>query len=143
MRTTATFYRSDQAAIGVTIAGITIDNESWDILEDGDNEVDTLKVFPGGMASGLDLGGIPKPGDLTVGRLWSSILIPKYKEIYNEAGQAAVTVTYSVLERNKSTMGVVFTQNGTLGTVKKTNYKAGTAEEAFVMIKVGLNAQIV
>lgn len=138
----AKFYRSDQHSIGVQIAGITIDNESWDAFEDGDAEVENLKIAPGGMANYIDLGGIPKPGNIMVARLWSDVMIRAYKEIYNAAGQAAVTVTCSVLEANKSAMGVVFTQNGTLGTVKKQNYKAGTAEEAYVTITVGPTGQM-
>lgn len=136
-------YRSDQASIGVTVAGIPIDNESWDVLDAGDAEVDNLKVAPGGMAPYLDLGGIPKPSNLTVARLWSDTLIVVFKQLYNVAGQAPVTVTYTVLEPNRTASALPpLTYTGTLGTVTRPNYKAGASEEAMLQITVGLNAQI-
>jgi hypothetical protein len=136
------YFRSDQAAIHVSIEGVTLDGISWDVMEAGDNTVEGLVVHPGGMAEQVALGGIPKRSPLTVARLWSDTLIAVFKQIDSLAGQAAVTASYVVLNANKTATSNVETYTGVLGTVTRPNYKAGESTDAMLQIAVDLNGAL-
>jgi len=136
------FYRSDQTAIGVTVQGVTIDNVSWDVLEGGENTVDDIMLLPGGMAPQIAKGGIPKRSPVTVKRLWSEALILKYKELDAVAGNAEVTVTYTVLTPQKTPAFSPISYTGVLGTVSRPNYDATKSEPAYLTIMVGLNGEV-
>lgn len=136
------FYRSDQASIAVTVAGLTIDNVSWDVLEGGDNTVEGLSILLGGMAPQRALGGIPKRSPVTVKRTWSDTLINVYKELDALSGQAAVTVSYTVLSANKTAAFAPITYTGILGTTTRPNYAAATSEQAFLQIMVDTDGEI-
>jgi hypothetical protein len=139
---TAVIYRSDQASIGVTVAGITLDNLSWDVLEGGENTVEGLAVLPGGMAPQRALGGIPKRSPVTVKRLWSEALITQYKLLDSVAGQASVKISYTVLGTNRTPAFVPISYTGTLGTVSRPNYDAMKAEAAYLTIMVELEGEL-
>lgn len=139
----ATYFRSDQAVIHVTVAGVNLDSESWDVMEAGDIKADSLAVFPGGMAPQVELGGLPKRGELTVSRLWSDILIAQFKALDAVAGFAAVTASYAVLKPNReTTSNPPITYRGVLLSVERPNYKSSTAEEALLKLTVGLHGQL-
>ncbi len=134
------YFRSDQASIGVSVAGITIDNLSWDVLEGGDQTVEGMTVLPGGMQPQVALGGIPKRSPITVKRLWSEPTIIAYKALDAVAGNAAVTITYTVLSTNREEIpGFVRTYTGVLGTVTRPNYDAMKSEAAYLTIVAELN----
>lgn len=136
------YFRSDQSSIGVTVEGVTIDNASWDVLEGGENTVDEVTLLPGGMAPQVAKGGIPKRSTATVKRLWSEPLILKYKELDAVAGNAAVTITYTVLNTNKTPAYAPITYTGVLGTVTRPNYDATKSEAAYLQIMVALNGEL-
>jgi hypothetical protein len=139
----STIYRSDQALITVTITpSIGLDLGSWDVFEGGDNTVDDLTVLPGGMAPQVALGGIPKRSPVTVKRLWSSALIPIFKALDAQAGQAAVTVGYTVLSTSKEPAYPAVSYTGILGTVTRPNYDAMKSEAAYLQISVALNGEL-
>lgn len=136
----ATYFRSDQASIGVTVSGIILDNLSWDVLEGGEQSVDGVTVLPGGMAPQVPLGGIPKRATATVKRLWAESLVVQYKALDEVAGNAAVTVTYQVLGTNKApARGIApITYTGVLANVMRPNYDAMKSEAAYLEITVDL-----
>ena len=135
-------YRSDQASIGVTVAGVTLDNLSWDVLEGGENTVEGITVLPGGMAPQKALGGIPKRSPLTIKRLWSEALILQYKALDAVAGQAIVNVSYTVLKTNKTPAYSPISYTGVLGTVSRPNYDAMKSEAAYLQIMVDLEGEL-
>ena len=136
------FIRSDQAVIHVKVAGVTLDTEPWSSLEGGDNTPEMVQAYPGGMKPLVSLGGFPKPTPLTVTRPWEEALIKPYKQLYKNAGQAEAEVSYQALNAEKKPYGEVVTYTGTLGTVTRPNYKAGTSEEAKLTITVDLHGEI-
>ena len=138
------YYRSDQTAIAVTVAGINLDKESWDVLEGGENTVEGITLLPGGMAPQVAKGGIPKRSPITVKRLWSESLILVYKELDEVAGNAEVKVTYTVLGTNKVAAAGLpqFTYTGVLGTVSRPNYDAMKSEAAYLSIMCDLNGAL-
>ncbi len=131
-----TYYRSDQASIGVEVSGVTLDHESWDVLEGGEATVEGVQLLPGGMAPMIAKGGIPKRSPLTVKRLWSEALIKIFGQLDGVSGTAAVTVKYTVLNSRVSATPHVITYTGVLGSVSRPNYEASKAEAAFLMITV-------
>lgn len=135
-------FRSDQVAIHVTVEGVALDNESWDVFEGGEVKVDNLAVFPGGMLPQRALGGIPKWEPVTIDRLWSDTLIGLYKELANKAGNTGMEASYTVLEPNGVATPQVFSYKGVLLDVTRPNYKAGTSEEAMLKLTMGLNAGV-
>ena len=141
----AKFYRSDQARIDVRVSGITIDTESWDVLEGGDRTAEDLTIFPGGMKPQVPLGGIAKRAPVKVQRAWSSVLIPAFKALDEAAGSTEAEATYTVLEANGSKAEIAgnpITYKGVLLKVERPNYKAGTSEVPFLTVDLGLNGTI-
>lgn len=132
-------FRSDQASIGVTVTGVNLGNESWDVLEGGAQEVEVVMVLPGGMEPQVALGGIPKRSVLTVKKLWSESMINEFQLLDSVAGNAFTTVTYTVLGVNHKPAFPAYTYTGVLGTVTRPNYDAMKSEAAYLEISVGLN----
>lgn len=138
----AVYFRSDQASIGVTVEGVSLGNESWDVLEGADNAVDVITLLPGGMAPQVAKGGIPKRSNGTVKRLWSESLILQYKALDAVAGNANITVTYTVLNTNKTPAFAPITYTGVIGTVSRPNYDATKSEAAYLTVEFGLNGEV-
>lgn len=138
----AVYYRSDQARIGVEVTGLTLDKESWDVLEGGDQVVEGVTLLPGGMAPQVARGGIPKRSAITVKRLWSESLINLYKKLDESAGNAPITVTYTVLNNRNSATTFTITYTGVLENVSRPNYDATKAEAAYLTITAQLEGGI-
>ncbi len=128
------YLRSDQTIVHVSIPGVPLDNESWDVMDGGDNDVQALKVYPGGSKPGVSLGGIPKRAPVTVERLWSDTMIGLFKQIDSVAGSASMTVTYANRNADGSVGSIIDTYTGTVGTVSRPKYKSGTSEEVFLKV---------
>jgi len=135
-------YRTDQASIGVTVAGITLPEGSWDVLEGAENMVEGVSVLPGGMAPQRALGGIPKRGPATVKRLWSEPLVIIFKQLDALAGYGDIIITYTVLNRNKTATIFTETYTGVMGTVSRPNYEAKTSEPAYLTIEAELDGEL-
>jgi hypothetical protein len=137
-----TLYRTDQASIGVTVAGVALPNESWDVLEGAENTVEGITVLPGGMAPQRALGGIPKRGPATVKKLWSESLIVLFKQLDGLAGQGLITITYTVLNANRTATAFTETYTGVMGTVSRPNYDAKTSEPAYLTVMADLDGEL-
>jgi hypothetical protein len=134
-------YRSDQGSIGLTVAGVTLDNVSWDSFEGGDNTVEGQTYLPGGQRPQRSLGGTPKRSPITMKRIWSDTLINVYKQLDALAGSAVVTATYTVT-RAGIPVAAPITYTGTLGTVTRPNYGSETPEKAFLQIIIDPDGEI-
>lgn len=137
-----TYIRSDQAQILVEVSGVTLDKESWSIMEGGDQTAESAQAFPGGQKPLIALGGFPKRSTITVQRPWTDVLYGAYKTLDGKVGQATVTVAYQNQNSNREPIGTPITYTGVLQSVSRPNYKAGTSEEAKLMITVDPNGEI-
>jgi hypothetical protein len=136
------YYRSDQAAIHVKFAAITIDDESWSVLDGGDNVAPNKVVHPGGMAPTVALGGIPIRSDITVERAWSDLLFGAYKALDAASGIEPIEVGYVILNGPGKPQGTVFTYTGVLLSASRPGYKAGESNDAMLKLTVGPNGPI-
>ncbi|HTG23806.1 MAG TPA: hypothetical protein VK681_27480 [Reyranella sp.] len=132
-------FRSDQVSIGVTVAGMSLPNESWDVLEGAEKTVEGLTVMPGGQLPQRALGGIAKRGPATVKKLWSAPILLVYKELEETAGQALITITYSVKPSAKASAVFSETYTGITGTVSRPNYDAEKSEVAYMTLMADLD----
>ncbi len=137
-----TYFRSDQAQINVFIQNVALDNESWGLMEGGDNVAEEATAFPGGMKPQVALGGFPKRSSLTISRPWSDALIGLYKAMDARVGLSKVTASYQVLNANKEPFGTPITYTGVLTSAVRPNYKAGTSEEAHLQITVATDGEV-
>ena len=138
----AVYYKSNQALIHVSVTGVSLDKESWDMLEGSDPVADSNPAFPGGMADQVELGGLPKWSTGTVERLWSETLAAAYKELTGAAGSAPIEVSYVQLGANKAGTGTVFTYTGVLLGVERPKYKANESTEAYLKLTFGPNGKV-
>jgi hypothetical protein len=137
------YFRTDQARIQVSIAGVSLDNVSWDKMEGGDNVAPSTNYPPGGMQPSVELGGVPKRNPVTVERIWSDTLIAAYKAMDNGAGKLPVTASYTVLDRNGNPVpGSTISYTGVLLETARPNYDSSSSSEAMLKITVGLNGPI-
>ncbi len=136
------FYRSDQWAIHVEVSGVSLDKESWDMLEGGDPVAEETTVFPGGMQPQVALGGIPKWTPLTVERAWSEALGAVYKSLAGASGNGVATVSAVQLNNAKQPTGQVYTYTGVLTSCERPKYKATESVEALLKITVGINGAV-
>jgi|ERR1700683_619735 len=136
-------YRSDQVSIHVSIAGLSLDAESWDMVEGGDIAAEEVIVFPGAMQEQIALGGISKRSPITVERLWSEAMVTAYKAMERSVViAAAVTASYTLLGPEQASTGNVFTYTGVAAGVMRPNYKSGASEEVRLQLKISPNGPI-
>jgi hypothetical protein len=131
------YYRSDEASIHVGIAGVTIDDESWDMLDGFDLAAENKEIFPGGGPQ-VSLGGIPKRSTGTVERDWSDTLFTVFKTLENSINNL-VTVSYVINEAPGKPQGTVFTYTGPLLSATRPGYKSGETGDAMLKLLVGAN----
>lgn len=136
------FFRSDQAAIHVSVAGVPLDNVVWDTFEGGDNAAEDVSYLPGGMAPQINLGGLPKRSDIKVTRIWSDALVRAYKQLDQAVGRSTATVTYTVLDAAGASTGEQVTYTGVLKMVTRPNYESNTSKEAMLELTIGANEVI-
>jgi hypothetical protein len=135
--------RSDQVALHVSVAGVPLDSEVWDMLEGGEIANEEVIVYPGAMQEQIALGGVSKRSPITVERLWSEAMIANYKALERACVvAAAVTVSYTLLGPEQASTGFVFTYTGVASGVTRPNYKAGQSEEAKIQLKISPNGPI-
>lgn len=132
------YYRSDEASIHVVFAALTIDDESWGVLDGFDLVAANKTIFPGGSQPQVSLGGVPKRSDGTVERDWSDTLFPVFTKL-EAAINTLVTVSYVIDEAPGKPQGTVFTYTGPLLSVSRPGYKAGESNDAMLKITVGAN----
>lgn len=136
----ARIFRSDQIALHVTVAGVPLDSEVWDMLEGGEITNEEVIVYPGAMQEQIALGGVAKRSPIMVERLWSETMIASYKALERACVvAAAVTVSYALLEPDQAASDLVFTYTGVAAGLTRPNYKSGTSEEARLQLKVSPN----
>ncbi len=131
------YYRSDQAAVHVKFAAIAVDDESWNVLDGGDNVAPNKVIHPGGMQPPVSLGGVPIRSEITVERDWSDALFQLYKELDAVAGNEPVEVGYVVLNSPGRPQGTIFGYSGVLLSASRPNYKAGESADALLKITIG------
>jgi hypothetical protein len=134
-----TIYRTDQVSIGVTVAGVTLPNEPWDVLQGAGRTVKGVTALPGGQLPQRALGGIQERGPATLKKLWTATMLPVFKELEQTAGQAPITISYTV----KATMTgpAIFSQTytGVTGDVSRPDYDAKTSEPAYMTLMADLD----
>lgn len=136
-------YRSDMGHISVSVAGVTIDNVSWDSMEGGDITVDSQNYNPGGMVPAVSLGGKRSRSTLTIERVYSDTLVGAYIALDNAAGIAAVTASFQTLAADhKTPVGNPITYTGTLGTVTRPKYDSTSSSPQMLQIVVDCNEAI-
>lgn len=132
------YYRSDQAEIHATFEDFTVDDESWDVLDGGDNVAPNHIVHPGGMADMVSTGGVPIRSEITLERNWSDVMINAYKFFDANAGNLVVpAISYVVLNGPGKPQGVVFTWSGILLSASRPGYKAGESNDAMLKLTIG------
>jgi hypothetical protein len=132
-------YRTDQASIGVTVPGINMPNESWDVLEGGSRTVEGLTVNPGGGLPQRALGGIAKRGPATIKKLWTPTIFLVFKELEEAAGFTPIVITYSVKLNMNAPAVFTETYTGIIGNVERPGYDAAKSEPAYMMIACDLD----
>lgn len=132
-------YTSSQALIAVHFTGVTIDNEPWELWEDGQKKAEGLKAFPGGMKDGIELGSTPTREPLKLGRKWCDPLISAYKTLEGLVGFGEMEASRTTLNASKMPVGSPITLTGIILEVGQVLYKAGPSEELMLMITMGPN----
>jgi hypothetical protein len=130
-------YTSSQALIAVNFTGVVIDNEPWELWEDGQKKAESLKAFPGGMKDGFELGSTPTREPLKVGRKWSDPLIGAYKTLETLVGFGKAEASRTTLNASKLPVGSPITLSGIVLEVGQVMYKAGPSEELMLMVTIG------
>jgi hypothetical protein len=132
-------YRTDQAALGVTVPGINMPNESWDILEGGERTVEGLVVNPGGGLPQRALGGIAKRGPATIKKLWTPTIFLVFRELEEGAGFTPIVITYSVKLNVNAPAVFADTYTGIIGNVERPPYDADKSEKAYLTVTCDLD----
>lgn len=132
-------YTSSQALITVNFQGVTIDNEPWELWEDGQKKAESLKAFPGGMKDGVELGSTPTREPLKLGRKWCDPLIAAYKSLEALIGFGPMEASRTTLNASKQPVGPPITLTGIVLEVGPVMYKAGPSEELMLMVTMGTN----
>jgi hypothetical protein len=129
-------YRSDQALIQVSVAGILSDTVAWDSFSGGDTGGTTTNRQPGGMGSAYAMGGPQTRNPITLGRIWSDVLFNVYKQLDQATNRARVTVKVTTLDANGRTTGPTTTYSGVLATVTRPEYDSSSSGEGRLQITV-------
>jgi len=138
-----TLYRSDQARIQVQVAGVQLDNVSWDKLDGGDNVAPSTQHLPGGMQPAIEMGGIARRNQMTVERAWSDLLIGAYRALDNGSGRLRTTVTYTVLDANANPVaGSTLTYTGVVLETRRPGYDSSSSSPAMLVLTIGLDGPI-
>lgn len=138
----ATYYRTDNARIQVSVTGIVLDSVSWDMMDGGEIVAETTNYNPGGMEPAVELGGLSKRSDMTVERIWSDALIAVYKQLDNACGETAGSIGYTVLAKGVTVPGSAVTYTGVLKGVARPGYNSSSSAEAKLVLTFGLNRNL-
>jgi hypothetical protein len=135
-------YTSSQALIAVSFVGLTIDNKPWELWEDGEKKAEGLKVWPGGMVDGEELGSTPTREPLKLGRKWDDMLIAAYKSLDAICGFGEMEASRTTLNAAKQPVGAPITLSGRVLEVGQVMYKSGPSEELMLMVTMGPNVAL-
>lgn len=125
------------------VAGVTIDNNSWESFEGADITPEMQNYNPGGMAPAIALGGLRKRSTATIKRIWSDAMIGAFQALDAAAGIANVTCSFQTLAADhKTPVGNPITYTGVLGSVTRPTYDSVTSAPAFLTITVDMNEAI-
>jgi hypothetical protein len=131
-------YRSDQALVVVNFFTVVIDNEPWDLFDNGEDlKTAGLKVYPGGMKDAVELGGTPEPEPIKVARKWCDPLIAAYKPLRALVGNGPAEVSITTKNAARQNIGETDTYTGIVLGVKRATYKAGPSEEIMLEVTIG------
>lgn len=135
-------YRSDQVGLGVSIAGLSLPNQPWDVLEGAEGTVEgSLVVHPGGQLPQRALGGIAARGPATIKKLWSAAWLNAFKEVEAVRGSGLITITYTVKATAASPAAFSIVYTGVVGEVARPNYEAGKTEAAYLTVHADLDGE--
>jgi len=124
----------------VSVAGVAIDNLSWDKFSGGEVLVDSQMHSPGGMQPTIALGGRRSRSPAVIERIYSDVLAAAYVALDNAAGRAAVTCSIQYLAPDRKTaIGAPITYTGILGPVKRPDYDSMTSTPGMLSVTVDLN----
>lgn len=138
-----TYYRTDQSAVYVSVAGVALDNASWSVIEGGDNVATSVQIRPGGMSPQVELGGMSQRSTLTVKRPWSDSMFAVYKQLDNGAGKLSVTLVYQLLDANGNAVpNATISYTGILLSAARPNYDSESNTKADLVITVGPHGPI-
>lgn len=135
-------YRSDQAAVHVTVTGVALDNIVWDTFAGGDNTASSTNYPPGGMQPSIELGGVPTRSPITVTRAWSDALIGVYKALDQASGRTPGAISITTLDATGRPVGVTTTYTGVLLTVTRPGYDHATSAAGMLQLVFGMNESI-
>lgn len=137
-------YRSDQALVLPNFFTVVIDDEPWDLFENGDDlKTAGLKVYPGGMGDAVELGGTPEPEAIKIARKWCDPLIVAYKPLRALVGNGPAEVSVTTLNASKQPVGETDTYAGKILGVKRAIYKAGPSEEVMLEVTIGPHGGVI
>ncbi len=131
------YYRSDQALIHCTFPGVWENSEPWGLFEGGEKKSAGLKIFPGGMAEQVELGGTPEREPIKLARKWSDVLIGVFKTLDAIVGEGEAVVSVQPLNKSKVPVGELLTFNCILLELKRPMYKAGPSEVSELELTLG------
>lgn len=138
-----TYYRSDQALVTVSCVQVALDKKAWDLFEGGDQTVQGLKVWPGGMKPMVSLGGVAERQDIKVARKWGPYTASIKKALDNVCGDADIQVSITPYESNeKAGPGGTETYTGKLTGVERAKYKSGPSEEVMLTLTITPNGPV-
>lgn len=142
-----TYYRSDQARIFVAFPAnpeIKLDSISWDVMQGGDTNAQSVNYLPGNMQPAVSMGGPVKRQPMTVERVWSDTLIAAFKAMDNATGRAPVNITYAVNDaKGNAVPSSSIAYTGVLDSVLRPDYDSNSGgTEARLKITVDLNRAI-
>lgn len=136
------FFRSDQFYLTLTVEGLALPTDSWDVFSGGEKKTAGLKIFTGGMTDQEELGGTPEREPIKLSRKWSDVLVKAYKALDNATGYTPCEVSVWALDNTKKRVGEPDTYNGMLGEVKRPDQKAGPSEVAELSVTVLPNGSV-
>jgi len=134
-------FRSDQFQIHLTVAGVALDNVSWDSFEGADLKPNMEKYPPGGMAPEQAVGGRRSRSDATLTRAWSPAMMGVYLALEAASGIAAVSMSIVPIYADRVTAAVNggFPYTGVLGDVTKPKNDAATSSIAYLTVVCSMN----
>lgn len=133
-------YRSDQVSLNVSVTGLALPVQQWDVLEGAEGTVEgSLVVHPGGQEPQRALGGIAARGPATIKKLWSASWLTVFKELETLRGSGLIAITYAVKLTASSPAVFSETYTGVLGEVSRPNYDASKTEAAYLTVHADLD----
>jgi hypothetical protein len=126
--------RQDQAQIQAGVSGFALPSSSWQSLDGGDVQANTLNVRPGGFLATHSLGGPAKRNDATIKRLYGTTLHNNITTLEALCGQARMWISYTPLDADGNVNGQTVTIVGTLKQAQRPTWDANTSSPAILTL---------